>query len=268
MKCKTVQNQLSDYLDNLMSDSNKIQLEEHLKQCQKCSSELNAFRMIITEASSFDKAKAPDSLWEGIETQLNTNRESNSSKIANLLSSLKEQIVSGFRFPIPVIQITGVAAILIIGIVIGHYSLPSLENNDLAYQTDVPNGDYQMISSRTTDYVEKSKILFLGLVNSDPVEAKYLDWGTDKRRAQNLIKVAAYLKDNLSEKHNARIRQLIEALELILLEFANLEEEYDIDNIELIKSGIDRQGILLKINMYDLSEQPLTRENNRFNNTL
>ena len=54
---------------------------------------------------------------------------------------------------------------------------------------------------------------------------------------------------------NERVKQLVEELELILLEIANLEEEQDIENIELIKSGIDRKALLLKIYLHDLNPE-------------
>ncbi|MFQ5753465.1 MAG: hypothetical protein ACE5HI_15860, partial [bacterium] len=220
----------------------------------------NAVRMIIAEAASFEKVKAPESLWESIETQLDAKNEHFLSKILNQLLAFKNQIASSFKRPVPVLQIAGVLAILAIGIVIGRYVFPTVVNDNLTQKAEVQNGEYQIIRSRTNEYVEKSKILFLGIVNADTEEVEKQDWRTEKRIAQHLIKEASFLKDNLSEKRNARIRQLIEELELILLEFANLEAQHDIENIELIKNGIDRQGILLKINLYDLSEQQINPE--------
>ena len=41
-------------------------------------------------------------------------------------------------------------------------------------------------------------------------------------------------------------------LEVILLEIANLETEYDLPTIEMVKSGVDRRGVLLKINIEEM----------------
>jgi hypothetical protein len=53
---------------------------------------------------------------------------------------------------------------------------------------------------------------------------------------------------------------LITDLELILLQIANLESEYNIPEIEMVKSGVDRRGILLKINI-----EEMRRSQNHFN---
>ena len=41
-------------------------------------------------------------------------------------------------------------------------------------------------------------------------------------------------------------------LEVILLQIANLETEYDLPTIEMVKSGVDRRGVLLKINIEEM----------------
>ena len=69
------------------------------------------------------------------------------------------------------------------------------------------------------------------------------------------MKEAAFLKGGLARSKNERVKQLVEELELILLEIANLEEEQDVENIELIKSGIDRKALLLKIYLHDLNPE-------------
>jgi hypothetical protein len=42
---------------------------------------------------------------------------------------------------------------------------------------------------------------------------------------------------------------LISELEIILMQIANLEEQYDLESVELIRSGIEHKGILFKINI-------------------
>ncbi len=113
----------------------------------------------------------------------------------------------------------------------------------------------KLISQRTEHYLEKSTILFLGIVNAESAREENSDWSTEKRVARNLMKEAAFLKGGLSRMKNERVKQLVEELELILLEIANLEEKQDVENIELIKSGIDRKALLLKIYLHDLNPE-------------
>ena len=47
----------------------------------------------------------------------------------------------------------------------------------------------------------------------------------------------------------ARSARLIGDLEKILIELANIEEDQDIPNVEMIRSGIRRENLLFKIRM-------------------
>jgi hypothetical protein len=53
----------------------------------------------------------------------------------------------------------------------------------------------------------------------------------------------------LSDTHDRRLEKLVGDLELILMQIANLEEKEDLPEIELVKDGVDRKGLLLKINL-------------------
>ena len=69
-----------------------------------------------------------------------------------------------------------------------------------------------------------------------------------------MVKEAGLLKQQLKTPAQHRLRELIIELEVILLQIANLETANDLTGIELIKSGIDRNGILLKINLEEMKE--------------
>ena len=75
-----------------------------------------------------------------------------------------------------------------------------------------------------------------------------------KQISQQLVKEADLLKQQLKNPAQHRLRELIIELEVILLQIANLETTNDLTGIELIKSGIDRNGILLKINLEEMKE--------------
>ena len=66
------------------------------------------------------------------------------------------------------------------------------------------------------------------------------------------VKEAAFLKTELTSPDQQRLHNLIADLEVILLQIANLESQIDVDGIEMVKSGVDRRGILLKINLEEM----------------
>lgn len=254
MLCKNVQKNLSEYLEKRLPDSQQIKFERHLKSCANCSAELAAFKMIVAEASSLERAETPDSLWARIESELEVKDAPFAKRISGAFIELRKKVNNVFRFPVPAIQMAGVLAILLIGIFLGRNFFPIRENETLQPK-DIEQTELKLISQRTEHYLEKSAILFLGIVNAEAPQEENSDWSTEKRVAQNLVKEAVFLKGGLSRTRNERVKQLVEELELILLEIANLEEEQDVENIELIKSGIDRKGLLLKIHLHDLSPE-------------
>jgi len=253
MICKNVQKNLSDYFDKRLPDSRQAKFEKHLKECVNCSAELAALKIIVAEASSLERIAAPDFLWTRIESELEVSDEPFLTKVSNEVTELRERFGRLFKFPIPAIRIAGVLAVLLIGIFLGRTFFSTRESANLVRQTDVERAELKLISQRTEHYLEKSTILFLGIVNAESAREENSDWSTEKRVARNLMKEAAFLKGGLSRTRNERVKQLVEELELILLEIANLEEKQDVENIELIKSGIDRKALLLKIYLHDLN---------------
>ncbi|NIR49630.1 hypothetical protein GWO43_14160 [candidate division KSB1 bacterium] len=258
MDCKKFENKISAYLDETLSDTEREAFEKHIETCAKCSSETAKLGLILSEASSFERVEAPESLWKGIESELDAAPASFVDKLSSKVSGWKQNIDSTFRLPAPVYQLAGVAAILLIGILVGRYFFPSTNGDELA-QRNLPAHKVRMVTSRTDHFVEKSKVLFLGIVNADSGYVENSNWQTEKSMAFRLIEEASFLKDHLGEMKNERLKLLVEELEMILLEIANMEEQHDVENIELIKSGIDRKGLLLKIHLYDLNENHIAQ---------
>ena len=111
-----------------------------------------------------------------------------------------------------------------------------------------------ILANRSQDYIERSKLILLALVNFDPsVEDPYaLDLPFQKQVSKELVREASLLKKELAESDQERLENLITSLEIILLQIANLESDNDLDAIELVRDGINRRGILMEINLTDL----------------
>lgn len=116
---------------------------------------------------------------------------------------------------------------------------------------------------RTQNYIERSKLILLAIVNFDPkTEDPYgLNLPFQQQVSRQLVKEASFLKDGLADSNQRRLQDLIADLEVILLQIANLESGQDFEALELVKEGVDSRGILLKINLTDIrrSMQPKDR---------
>jgi hypothetical protein len=116
--------------------------------------------------------------------------------------------------------------------------------------------EHPELTMRARNYVERSKRILLAIMNFDPeLEDPFaIDFPHKRQVSRDLLQEATYLKDRLSETRQKRLRNLVAELERILLQIANLESERDLDSIELIKGGVDWQGVLLKIHLSDMRE--------------
>ena len=251
MNCRAVRRRLSEYLDGQLTTGKLSAMQTHLDACELCARELAALARIKREASGFERKKAPDSLWFAIERELDATPENARPVSAGLARQWRRlaDIVAG---PAPAFKLAGVLAVLALGILIGR-------NWQTPPETEVgrnaaANAERVEFVSRTNAYVEKSKVLFLGLLNADGDYVKTSDWSSERAMAGELVREATYLRANMPNKRSERVRQLVEGLEMILFEIANLEEEQDIEAIDLIRGGIDRKGLMLKIDIHDLTQ--------------
>ena len=99
--------------------------------------------------------------------------------------------------------------------------------------------------------MEESKVLLLGIVNLDtPLDgSQKIDFSFQKKISHDLLLQTADLKEQLVKVKNRRMVSLLDDLELILMQIANLEEDFDLPAIEMVKQGAENQSLLFKINM-------------------
>lgn len=70
MECQTVKKSLADYVVDAVHEDVKKQIDEHLKTCEGCRSELLFLRKTSSVIHDFEEAEPPDWLWQKIEGKL------------------------------------------------------------------------------------------------------------------------------------------------------------------------------------------------------
>jgi hypothetical protein len=103
---------------------------------------------------------------------------------------------------------------------------------------------------RAREYIERSQVLLLALVNSTPDSTENgQSFDLQRTRAGELVQEASTLRDDLPGSDNRRLRELVTNLQMILREIANLESQNDFDAVEVIRNRVDREGVLLQIDV-------------------
>lgn len=120
-------------------------------------------------------------------------------------------------------------------------------------------GDAQVASSsndRAMRYIEKSQLLLIALVNNDAdgPDAYAAGLGEQRRRSRTLVDEGDSIKDELTDPRQRRLRELVDELQKILIQIANLESDEDMDAVEFIRSRVNDHDVLLKINLEQMRQ--------------
>ena len=193
--------------------------------------------------------------WDRIADRLH-NAEKSKTSVIPVWARLREILRIEPRW---IYHAATATALIIVGVFIGRLAFsPNRMNQQMADQTGVTSENVQLASleQRTGQYLERSKILLLGLINFDTAQEDptTLNLTHQTRMSQDLVQEAASLKVELKSQGEIRLRDLVADLEVILLQIANLESEVDLSAIEMVRSGVDRRGILLKINLEEMRD--------------
>jgi len=242
-QCDIQQERFVEALYGELSGDALQEFETHLHGCETCAAEFKRLKAMLQTMDQRTRETVDEpffeNYWERLSARMNA-------------ENLPEQKTSRLKFPKWGFQISAAAAILLIGIIIGHFWMSTPE------QTPPPvakqNIQREMLQARTTQYLEKSKVLLLGLVNLDTEahDPETIDLQRFQSVSQQLLREAGALKPVLLKSREQRLGQLVNDLEVILMQIANLESREDVRGIEIIRNGVERQGVLFKINLEEI----------------
>lgn len=227
------------------------QFQEHLASCLQCSAdyaELLAARRTMDERQ---RTEPPAEFWDQYW-----------GRLAGKLESSDTAGVSATSHPwwrSWMFRSAAAASLMAAGIIVGwyyarHQAIPTASNMSEGpgvAPAPAPTAAASSSDDRAMDYLRRSEVLLLGIVNhgASDTASTSVELAREREVSRDLMAEAAVLKHDLDSPEQRRLRQLVSDLEIILLQIANLETQRDLPQIELVRSGVDRTGILLKINV-------------------
>jgi hypothetical protein len=246
--CRTCKDRMIEALYGELGPADKEKFDRHVGACPECASE---YSLLGATLKLMDKRERPDpgpEFWVGYWDRLSRRRtwEETGEEARPSFAARLARVFS--RLPRWSYQAAGAAALLLVGIVIGSRLFP-------------PGGGRKAVTAAVSapagavvqaeNFIERSKVLLLGLVNFDPAteDAYALDLGRRKAMSRELAAQAPAIRSSLNERGQRRLRDLVSDLEVIMMQIANLGSGQDVEGIELIKQGVDSQGIFLKIDL-------------------
>jgi hypothetical protein len=259
-ECKRCRELFAESFYGELNPDQRHFLENHLKNCPKCSQE---FAEMESTLKIMDKRIRPEpgqAFWDGFGKRV-AQRIEEEKPIDVKVESRWRTFIQGLSFaPKWAFQAAAAALLIVVGVFIGRTVFsPDVSKIQQAQQ---PRGIVSQqqpgleLISRTQNYIERSKLILLAIINFDPqTEDPYgLNLPYQKQVSRELVEEASFLKKRLADADERRLQSLITDLEVILLQIANLESGEDSEAIELVKDGVESRGVLLKIHITDIRQ--------------
>jgi len=247
--CRTCKDHMIEALYGDLGPADKEVFDRHLGACPECASE---YSLLGATLRLMDRRERPDpgpEFWDGYWDRLSRRRIWEET-VPAARPSFASRLVRVFsRLPRWSYQAAGAAALLIAGVLIGSRLIPPPGGGRI--ETAAVSAPAAGAVVQAESFIERSKILLLGLVNYDPAteDAYALDLGRKKTVSRELAAQAPAIRSSLNERGQKRLRDLVSDLEVIMMQIANLGAGQDVEGVELIKQGVDSRGIFLKIDL-------------------
>jgi hypothetical protein len=117
MKCKEIQPDLLDFIDDRLDEFTRDEIQNHLKNCEKCSDDLKEMRLIVKTIADTHSAQPSKSLRENFNTMLQS--ELNILATANIIKENPPTRTFSKTWFSTIWKIAACILILIAGVAIG-----------------------------------------------------------------------------------------------------------------------------------------------------
>ncbi len=133
--------------------------------------------------------------------------------------------------------------------------------------TSSVHAQHVALESQAQEYLEQSKVLLISFMNTD---AKSLSKDgqvlqREQEISRKLVNESTFLTSRLDHPSQRQMKELITDLQLILVQIANLNAKQKASGIEIIKGGIEHNGILFKINLEQIQRATKSSTHNNGN---
>ena len=255
MRHSEVRNLLYDYLSNELTNEERVTVESHLSSCKPCSEELRGLQQtlaILPHPSDDPSGERDETVWRRIAENVEREFQERHRPSPHLLDRLVETLRSYCTLrPASAYAIGGSLAVVILALALMRWQP----------KQHVTDGTTQPVDStailaryetqeRISEYFRKSRTLLVGIANMKTDDEQNLDLSAERKLSRSLVHEARYLRHQPLDGRSAR---LVDDLQKILIELANLEERNDAPNVEIIRSGIHQENLLFKIRMAEAS---------------
>ena len=278
-ECQQCRDLLEDALYGTMPERQRDVFESHLGRCDVCRQEYEALRKTQVQMERRERPEPGPAFWDGYWDGLaaRMHRENQFDRPSPARKPFWD--LRHIRMPRWAFQSAAALMLVAVGVFIGRVVLAPPGPADRAALAAVEESGRPSLelASRTRDYVQRSKLVLMAIVNFDPSREDpiVLDLPHKQRISRRLVQEADWLKPRLADASQRRLQELIEDLETILLQIASLEAAEPSTTVELVQAGMQSRGIFLKMHLAEVNEpwgdlvtEPQTSADSKVSKTL
>lgn len=253
--CTSREHQIVDALFGDLDAAGWADLQQHLDTCAGCAGAFQGMQQTLDVTAQMPVPEVPADYWASYYGRLEARMQAAQpfAHVGAAWTTIRTKLAALFVPRRGVMQWSAALALVLLGVFIGRQWQDNPVDGPLApvpAQVD-PLLQPAQLTEKTNQYLDRSKVLLLGLVNFDIEEddPAFINLAQKQVLANELVQEAALLKNELAENREQQLSALVAELELILLQIANLEMQQDVPSIELIQRGVDSGALLMKINL-------------------
>lgn len=258
-KCKKIKDMFDSAYLNELDKEQRLVFEHHLEECAECRAAFAENTGMLDFIKKKPGHEPGPVFWDDYWANLHTRMV---DEDVLPIKSKKKKALSfpAFKFNRRwVFQAAAAMALLVMGIFIGREIFPP------AAGPGVPGDRQPVLASqqaageqlfhRARHFIEQSKVMLLAIDNFDAEteDAFTLDLPFQQQVSQKLVSQAEGIKNDLDASGQRRLRDLINDLEIILLQVANLDPGADLEAVQLIRDGVKIRGVLFEIRLLDMN---------------
>ena len=255
--CQDIHEMMVEALYDDLDGERRAEFDAHLQTCPDCARLYQEMVETLRLMSARETAEPDEAFWIGYSERLAERLESQQRRHQATLRTRRHT-----WHPHPALRVGAIAALLLVGIFLGKWiwtdERPSDHGSEVTVSTpDRADAANSLVNDRVQSYLQKSQVLLLALANFDPQtdDAVTLNLPSQKRISESLVREAAFLKTALADPAEMRLRELVSDLEIILLQIANLEDKHDLEAVQMVQRGVDKQGVLFRIDLSKINKE-------------
>ena len=268
IKHRHVHKLLYEYLHGELEAAKQVMVEHHLATCKKCSDECDLLKSAIEVLGDHGREPSKErtqEFWNAFAFQVE-DRIPHGQQGEHKRTPATAPIEWVFAMHRRRLLLLGGSAAAAVILVLGFFFLrqPSRQQVQVVEQPALQQGaEVRMAAERLHQYFRKSKVLLVGIANMKVDEEGPIDLSAERKVSRDLVQEARYLQ---TYPLDTRSEKLISDLEKILIELANMKEQNNLPNVEILRRAIHQENLLFKIRMaestYDTSQVHFINDKN------